>query len=289
MQEIWNELEQPDAAVPAAGWHARLAVEVRRAGGTSLLDVRHRGPLRVQKALYPEGEEIAHAIVVHPPGGIAGGDRLDLSLTVRENASLLATTPGATKWYRANGKTSAQNIAIDIARGATLEWLPQETIVYDGVEACNRIDVRLAEGARALGCEVTCFGRRLSGEQFMTGRFRQRLSISLEDECAWIDAFAISGHDPMFASTAGWRGCVVGATIWVAGFACDEDHAENLREPLRDAPGLWGLSVPHERVMVVRGLTPDTASALAVTRAWWTAVRPVAFERKPVHPRIWAT
>lgn len=108
---------------PAAAWHASIALRVCSAGGRSRLEVRHHGPLRVQKALYPEGDAPCHAVVLHPPGGIAGGDALDVAVDVEAGAQALVTTPGATKWYKANGRAATQNVRMDV--GGALEWLPQ--------------------------------------------------------------------------------------------------------------------------------------------------------------------
>src|SRR5438094_9519722 len=111
----------------AASWKARLSLSFARDGNRSVLAGRsHEGPLVVQKPLYPEGGAICHAIVVHPPGGIAGGDELALSATVGDGAAALLTTPGAAKWYRSAGPWAKQSVAFDVE--GTLEWLPQETI-----------------------------------------------------------------------------------------------------------------------------------------------------------------
>jgi urease accessory protein len=284
-----HELSEIDAASSAARWQARLALGVERAGERSIVSVRHSGPLRVQKAFYPEGGSPAHAIIVHPPGGIAGGDSLDISLELADGAGLLATTPGATKWYRANGCRAEQRIAAQVAAHATLEWLPQETIVYDGVDARNTMSVRLESGGAALGAEVLCFGRRLSGERYGSGRFRQRLSIAIDGRLAWVDAFCLAGDDPLMRSPAGLRGATVIGLAWLAGVALPEDDFEALRGALDDAPGLWGMTQPEPRVTVLRGIANDSGTALETVRRWWTLVRPLALARPAVAPRIWAT
>src|SRR5207245_2156097 len=155
--------------------------------GRSVVKASHCGPLRVQKAFDPEAaDDIAHVVVVHPPGGIAGGDSLELAFAVQTNAHLLATTPGATKWYRASGKGASQQLRLEVASKATLEWLPQETIVYDGALAANGIELELAPDAVALGWDVLCFGRTLAGESFTHGEYRQRIRISIATRLGWI-------------------------------------------------------------------------------------------------------
>ena len=99
----------------------------------------------MQKALYPKGDAVCHSIVVHPPGGIAGGDALQLELRLRESAAALLTTPGAGKWYRSSGPKAGLAQQFDIGRGAVLEWLPQPAIVFDAARAETRTEVRLHE------------------------------------------------------------------------------------------------------------------------------------------------
>src|ERR1700674_5096637 len=102
-------------AVPRAAWKAELTLVYRRTADRSVLaEKRFEGPLVVQKPLYPEGPGVCHAIVVHPPGGIAGGDDLHISIGVKERSSALLTTPGAAKWYRSAGPWAKQNLSFEI-------------------------------------------------------------------------------------------------------------------------------------------------------------------------------
>src|SRR5262249_47376317 len=156
---------------PAASWRARLALHIERDGTRSRLAQRaHEGPLVVQKPLYPEGDAVCQCIVVHPPGGIAGGDALEIDVDVGEDAWLQLTTPGAAKWYRAAGLRATQDVRIRIAAGATCEWLPQATIVFDGVDAASALRVDLAADSAYLGWDIVCLGRTASNERFAHGR-----------------------------------------------------------------------------------------------------------------------
>src|SRR5262245_60723646 len=155
----------------AAGWKAELELGFERDGGrTVLARRRHDGPLVVQRALYPEGEEVCHAIVVHPPAGVAGGDELVLDVQAEKAAFAQLTTPGAGKWYRSAGPWASQKLSFDV--DGTLEWLPQETIVFDGALAELECEVRLGSAARYLGWEIVCLGRTGSGERFSRGTLR---------------------------------------------------------------------------------------------------------------------
>ena len=133
-----------------ASWHAELHLGFARTGERTVLrENRHRGPLRVQKALYPEGDAVCQAIVLHPPSGIAGGDQLAIAAEVGAGAHAQLTTPGAGKWYRSGGVEASQCIELTVGEGATLEWLPQETIVFDGAQARMETHVSLAADVRA--------------------------------------------------------------------------------------------------------------------------------------------
>lgn len=129
-------------------WHAELELGYARNGDTTRPVMRrHKGPLRVQKHLYAEGPEVCQHIIVHPPGGIAGGDRLDISANVATGAWAQLTSPGAAKWYRAAGP-AFQQLNLRVEAGATLEWLPQETIVYSAAQAELSTSIELEGDAR---------------------------------------------------------------------------------------------------------------------------------------------
>ncbi len=122
-----------NAPKPQADWNASLTLAFARAGNRTVLARRsHSGPLVIQKILNPEGPDICHAVIVHPPGGIAGGDTLGVVITLEADAAVLVTTPAATKWYKSGGRESRQAVRLTLGRDAALEWLPQEAIVYDG-------------------------------------------------------------------------------------------------------------------------------------------------------------
>src|SRR5947209_5420521 len=126
-------------------WPARLDLAFAlREGRTTLVHRAHVGPLVVQKSLYPEGPVVCQCVIVHPPGGIAGGDSLDLHVHVGPDAHAQLVTPGAAKWYRSGGREARQGLAFDIANGASLEWLPHENIVFDGADARMHTRIVLA-------------------------------------------------------------------------------------------------------------------------------------------------
>ena len=174
-------------SVPSA-WQARLALGFeRRDAATVLVRREHFGPLRVQKALYPEGAAVCQAIVLHPPSGIAGGDQLEINATVGTHAHALLTTPGAGKWYRSGGQEAAQRLAFTVAEGGTLEWLPQESIVFDAARAAMHSTIELAGEARFIGWEILCLGRRAAGERFRAGHLHLDTRLRRAGRLVWLE------------------------------------------------------------------------------------------------------
>src|SRR6185312_2007187 len=176
----------------ARSWQASLSLGFEfRDGKTVLATKIHDGPLVVQKPLYPEGSEVCHAIVVHPPGGIAGGDELTLRASVAAGGAALLTTPGAAKWYRSAGPWARQAAAFDVQ--GVLEWLPQETIIFDSALAETAYDVDLGAQAGIIGWDIVCLGRTGSGERFARGTLRSSIRVRREGRLLWLERGRIDG------------------------------------------------------------------------------------------------
>jgi urease accessory protein len=156
-----------------SSWHARLELGFRQSGNrTVLAHRRHVGPLMVQRPFYPEGG-ICHVYLLHPPGGIVGGDTLELQVGADTGSHALITTPAATKFYRAGPHPSAvlqQNLQV---KDAVLEWLPQEAIVFDGARVRSSTRVDLTGPSRFIGWEILCLGRPAVRERFTVGELHQ--------------------------------------------------------------------------------------------------------------------
>lgn len=264
-------------------WHASLHLGFARDGAcTRLVRRAHRGPLRVQKALYPEGPGACHVIVVHPPGGIVGGDHLDIALDAQAGCHVLATSPGAAKWYRANGRMARQDVRLAAEAGAAIEWLPQETIFYDGADVMLAHDVDLAPGAVYVGSEVLCFGRRASGERFTHGRVVQRTRIRIAGRPVWWEQGAVTAE--ALASPLGLQGRSVCATLLAIG----KPVSAALQNVVRGVdPDLAVSQV--KQVFVARFLGDDGERARAALAGAWQALRPHLLDRPALAPRIWNT
>ncbi len=279
----------PLSAIDATSWHASLRLQFARAGmATRLASRSHCGPLRVQKALYPEGEEVCHAIVVHPPGGVAGGDSLDIAVDLAAGAHALLTTPGAGKWYRANGKQSRQQLRLRAAPGAAIEWLPQESIFYNQANVVLDQQVELAAGASFIGCDILCFGRRAAGEAFTEGSVRQQMQIRLDGKLIWHEQGSADGAGPAMASPLGLGGHSVCVTLLAVGKPADAALLAALRAI---GPGLAldaGAS-QLKSLLVLRCLCDDSEAARKLVMAAWALLRPHLLGRAARVPRPWLT
>ncbi|MBI5901612.1 MAG: urease accessory protein UreD [Rhodocyclales bacterium] len=273
-----------------APWQAALALGFGRRGDSTLLVRReHHGPLRVQKALYPEGPGICHAIVLHPPAGIAGGDRLQIDVDVDTGGQALLTTPGAGKWYRSAGPLAEQVVSLKVGAGATAEWLPQESIVFSGAEARMRTSVELAEGARFIGVETLCFGRRASGERFDRGSLQLASDIRLDGKPLWQERGRIAGGSPLLDSPIGLAGYSLCSTVLAAGVDIDAQTLAACRAATtKEAGAQYGVSA-MPKLFVGRYLGHSAEAARAWFVTLWQHLRPIMVGRAAVVPRIWNT
>ena len=266
-------------------WHAELQLGYARFGdSTRPILRRHSGPLRVQKHLYAEGPQVCQHIIVHPPGGIAGGDRLDISARVERDAWAQLTSPGAAKWYRANSP-AYQQLEVTVADGATLEWLPQETIVFSAAQAQLSTSIDLQGDARLFYWDVIALGRPASDERFERGHFQSQLNIRRDGQLLWHERQRIVGNDGLLDSPIGLDGQPVFATLLVTGEIDSEllERCRALDHPVRgDLTQLPGL-------LVARCLASEALLARGWLIALWRLLRPALLGREALAPRIWNT
>ncbi len=273
-------------------WPARLTLSAARDGaGATRVHARHDGPLRLLKTLYPEGDAIAHAVLVHPPGGLVGGDRLDIAIDVQPGAHLLVTTPAATRFYRSVAGEAAQVVTARVGEGARLEWVPQETLAYPACAGRNEVRLSLAPGASLFATEVLGLGLPAAGQAFETGRLLQHLEIAGQ----WLDRGWLDAADTaLLDGPCGLAGRRVLGTLAYAqtGVLVDaEALLGDSRELLADQPlsGATHLAGPRGAVLLVRVLGDEVEAvtlALRRVRALW---RTRLWGLAGGDPRIWAT
>jgi urease accessory protein len=283
-----------DAAGEGSAKHcqARLSLGFANdAGATRLIERSHFGPLRVQKPLYPEGASVCHTIVVHPPGGVVGGDELSITARVGDHARTFVTTPGAAKWYRANGHVSKQDIKLEVGAGASLEWLPQETIFFNASHVQLDQSIKLAADAVYIGCDILCFGRTASGESFEKGRVAQRMSIRREDKLIWLEQGNLRGGSTDMTSPLGMAGNTVCATLIAAGKPVTAALLNAIRDDAGSAMnGKGGFGITQlKSILLARYLGDSSEIERKVMTRVWQRLRPELLGRDAAVPRIWTT
>jgi urease accessory protein len=272
----------------SAGWDAHLALRFERDGPRTMLAARrHIGPLRVQKPLYPEGAEVCQVIVVHPPGGIVAGDSLAIDVDAGNGAHVQMTTPGAAKWYRSTGPVAQSAATLRVRAGALVEWLPLETILFDGARAAIRLAIELEGDARFIGWDVTRLGRTASGERFDAGRLLQRFELFRDGALLWCDRTAFDGGSRALQSGAILDGAPVFGTLIAALGPVDDGLLVACRE-VRGTSGA-GAVTRLPQVLVARYRGHSTGEARTYFATLWRLLRPALAGRDAVPPRIWTT
>ena len=273
-------------------WHASLQLAYTREDTRCVAHYRHEGPLRILQSLYPEGDGICHNVLVHPPGGLVGGDTLDITLTVGAGAHGLVTTPGATRFYRSSGEPARQLLHARIESGARLEWLPLEALAYKQCRAENKAVFELAPGAELMGWDVTALGLPAAEQPFTEGSFAQHLEVP----GVWLEQGRIDAQDARLMDgplgLAGQR--CLGTLFFVAGEPITRTRREAALDSVRaliDAHALRataGATSPHPQVLVVRVLAPLVEPAMQLLKSLRATWRQQLWQLDPVPPRIWA-
>jgi len=278
-------------------WHGSLTLAYTRdtvhGAARTLLRDRHDGPLRVLASLYPEASAVCHNVLVHPPGGLVGGDVLEIDAELAHGSHALITTPGATRFYRSTGATATQQLRARLADGARLEWLPLETIAYSGCIGANQMRFVLAPGAEMIGWDILALGLPASGQAFERGRFLQHIELPGR----WLERGAIDAADQrLLDSPLGWAGQRVMATLWfAAGAALPAARRERLLDAARaliDADALRpsaGATAVDDGIIVLRVLAPRVEPMMVLLTRVWAAWRDAAWALPACVPRVWRT
>ncbi|MBD2164290.1 urease accessory protein UreD [Calothrix membranacea FACHB-236] len=268
------------------GWHGKLnLVYADRKNATQLIYNHQQAPLKVQRPFYPEGEKVCHSVILHTAGGVVGGDRLSLNFHLQPHAQALITTAAASKIYRSNGQQARQTIDIKVDTGACLEWLPQETILFNSAIYRQDLRVELATEATWLGWEITRLGRSARGEKFLQGEWRSHTEIWQQGFPLWIDRQYLPGSEEVFHSPHGLAGQpIVGSLVWV-GNPVDSEIVEKARNLWHGAGQAGVTLLQHGLLCRYRG------ASTSEVRNWFTAVwqmlRVNFLSRGSCIPRVW--
>jgi urease accessory protein len=284
-------LISPFALVDAPSWQASLALAFSAPQDTTQLARQtHHGPLVVQRPFFPEGRKVCHVYILHPPGGIVAGDDLRLEVDLQERAHVLVTAPAATKVYRSDGRISRQLQTLRVASGAVLEWLPQETILFEGARAQLDTRVELSGEAAFIGWDILCLGRPACGERFRSGTCRQHLELWRDGRPLVLERARYEGdiHDAVW----GLRGAPVTAILLASSPALSQLDAQALLGELRTLPtregDLSSASLVHG-ALVFRYLGNSAEQARILFEKAWCLLRPAIAGRIACFPRIWST
>jgi len=287
--QLAQQIEKPVINQLMTGWDASLKLIFdSRSNKTILARRQHHGPLVIQKILYPEGSNPAHGVIIHPPGGVAGGDRLQLNVDMQTEASALLTTPGATKWYKSAGRQASQHIEMTVDEHSQIEWLPQENIVFDGADVALNTQINLATSAVFSGWEVVCLGRQASGERWASGRFRQKLLIKREGRLIWNESALLDPDSKVLGSIAGLRQQLVFGSFVVAAGNTPAEILQSCQDITIESSADYGVSALPD-IFIARYIGSCAQEAKIYFEKIWHCLRPWYGKRDAVRPRIWAT
>ncbi len=270
----------------ATGWRAHIDLGAEQRLGRCVLTRRcHSGPLRIQKPFYPE-DGACHVYLLHPPGGVVGGDRLRMEIEAAADARLLVTTPAATKIYRSAGAASEIDILIQVGEGASMEWLPMETLLFGASRLQQTTTIELTPQSRFCGWEMVSLGRPMSGDDYSSGEYRARLSIRVDGAPVLIERMDLSGTDEMMSSPWGLAHCRAFGAMYA--YPADRDvltHVRRWLEPWQDEI----TATLVDGFLVVRSLTSNGYELRERFMKLWQQVRQMILGLTPCPPRIWAT
>ena len=273
-------------------WRAELKLDYTYESQRSVARYLHQGPLRILQSLYPEGDQICHNVLVHPPGGLVGGDTLDIQVSVSKGAHGLVSTPGATRFYKSGGYPALQQVVAHVSDGARLEWLPLEAIAYNDCEATNRVIFNLEPGAEMIAWDVTALGLPTSNLPFEQGHFQQHLEIA----GVWLEKGNIRGNDARWLnSPLGMAGqkCLA-SLVFAAGSAIDPQRAEKALEAAREVIEAHplkqqaGITCAHPQVLVLRVMSPLVEPTMDLLKQVWAIWRHTLWALPSTPPRIWS-
>lgn len=294
-QPVYRVPRQTNSGPVPGTWEASLKLRFARRGeACRLIDQQHRGPLYVQRAFYPEGPDLAHVYLLHPPGGVVSGDALEVGIDLDGQARALITTPGAGRIYRARSDQTLQRQSnrLRLGSGSCCEWFPQENIVFNGARASLETRVELAGDSLFFGWEIAVLGLPAIGETFTRGALQQRLLVSVDARPRVVENLVIDDRSRhLLSHPAGLANQPVSG-IFLAGPVADARDLESCLTALRGLPGpadgYWGVT-RSAGFVILRYLGGCAEQARQLFVAAWALLRPELAGRVHCPPRIWAT
>lgn len=281
-----------EASIPGessrVGWQAFLKLGFEKTASRTVLKDRQRfGPLSVQRAFYPEGD-ICHVYLLHPPGGVVGGDQLDIDITVKPQAKAFITTPGATKFYLSAGSQAVQKQHLYVDDNALLEWMPQENIFFPGSQVKTELRIDLQNNARAVAWEINCFGRPVINEQFDQGYIDTQWKVYREGKPFLIERLRVDSE--RINKLSQLNGQPVTGSLMITN--ADKSLLESVRDikVKQDPNASDALACTLiEDVLMVRYLGSSTENARVYFTEAWKRCRESAMGQVFQLPRIWNT
>ena len=284
-------LPSSDPSLPERSWHAALHLRFEQRGIKNALTRReHCGPLRVQRAFYPEGPAVPHVYLLHPPGGVVGGDTLAIDIQVDPNAKGLVTTPSAGRIYRTTdaGLIQKQQVTAGISDHALLEWLPQENIIFNGANGINHTRFDLTDKASLIAWDISCLGRPAGNQPFIQGQFVQNLQVYRNSKPRLLERFAVNGENPIQHSTWGLQQYTVFATM-VATLE-NTEVTTSLKQTLQHTGTDYRLAFTQKKeLLIARYLGHSAIQARTLFSLSWQQIRPALAGINACEPRIWHT
>ncbi len=275
-----------EAALKTQNWRALLRLQLRAGRGrTRMVPLERYGPLSVQRPFYPE-RECCHVYLLHPPGGVVGGDSLELQVGLEAGAQGLFTAPGAAKFYLSAGDTASLLQRFEVGAGAGLEFLPQENIYFPGALVNARTSIEVEPGGRVLLWEKHCFGRPANRETFDHGRLRSKIELRGAGRLLYTELQRVDAAE--LARASGFRGQPVSGTLLAYGAGIEQNAVDALQR-ISPARGVAGVSLPQPDLLLARYIGPATDDLDDYFVQLWERLRPLLFERESCRPRIWNT
>ncbi len=260
---------------------------IRKQGETRLDHLFQHDPLRVLFPAPAPGEPPC-AVLVTTSGGMVGGDHLNVSVSAGPGTTALAMAQAAEKIYRSAGEDSKIDVRLSVGQDAWLEWLPQETILFDGARMRRRTAIDLEPGTRILAGEILVFGRIASGERLSQGLVREEWNVRRQGRLIWADALHLEdAMDKIFADPACFGGATAQATAVYAGDDAPE-HLELARSLLGEGDdALRSAATIVNGVLVARWLGHDPAQLRRSFGDFWSAFRNTVAGLPATLPRLW--